>query len=141
MIGVLRTRTGREKEKMNTIKEHEQNEYVRKEAKKDYDQIIESFLGMKNIKFENGKRTDFQSILDDGLELIEESTGFQKFHNKCGICKREYKSSNYKQILVADILHALLAKDIRCDELWTFDEGFKGIIGHEKIEPLGICVK
>jgi len=141
IIGVLRTLIGREREKMLTIKEHDQNEHVRHEAKKIYDEIIKILLTMNNIKFEEGKMSNFQTILSDGFELISGSTGFQKFHSTCGICRQAYKSSNYKQILVADILHALLAKDTGCDELLTFDGGFRGIIGHEKIEPLTICVK
>ena len=141
VVGVLRTLIGREREKMLQVEEEKRDEYVRTEAKKTYDEIIKILLGMKSIKFEEGRMTNFQSILNDGFDLIVDSKGFLKFHSKCGICRQEYRSSNYKQILIADILHALLAKDTGCDELLTFDRGFNGIKGNEKIEPLIICVE
>lgn len=141
LIGVIRTHIGRDRTKMLSIDEKKQNEHVKTEAKIVYGEIFSTLLQMKNIKFEGGAKTNFQAVLNDGFELIEGSNGFQKFHNKCSICKNPHNSSNFKQILVADILHALLAKDTKCDELLTFDGGFNGIKGHEKIEPLTIIVK
>lgn len=141
LIGVLRTHIGRERDKMIIIEEKKQNDHVKNTAKNAYDLMFNLLLQMENIKIEEGSTTNFQSILNDGLDLIKDSNGFQKFHRKCGICRQEYKSSNFKQILIADILHALLAKNTKCDELFTFDGGFNGINGHEKIDPLLITVK
>lgn len=141
LIGVLRTHIGRDRNKMINIPEKKQNTHVKNEAKAAYDEMFDVLLQMKNVKIEEGVSADFQSVLNDGFDLIRDSNGLQKFHKTCGICKRDYKNSNFKQILIADILHALVAKTTNCDELLTFDGGFKGIIGHEKIEPLQIIVK
>lgn len=141
LIGVLRTHIGRDRDRMLRIDEKKQNEYVKNEAKIAYNEIFHILMEMQNIKFEEGKKTNFQSVLNDGFDLIEGSNGFQKFHKNCGICRKPHDNSNFKQILIADIFHALLAKDTNCDELLTFDGGFNGIKDHEKIESLKIIVQ
>ena len=60
---------------------------------------------------------------------------------KSGNCDAPYKSSKHKQILAADILHALLARDTACDSLITFDKEFSALVGNQYINPMQIQVR
>ncbi len=95
-------------------------------------------LQMPNIKFEKGRRINFQTALDDSLDIMDEIVGFVEFKRNVKYGKLESINSNYKQILVADILHALLAKDIQCDHFLTFDRGFESAKNIEKFQSLNI---
>ncbi len=139
--GVFRTHVGFDRNNLETVSYTTRSDYVKSEANSMYNQLLGELLHLPNVKFEKGKQTNFQSILDQADEIMDEIKGEVKFYDTCGRCRASFKSSNHKQILVADILHALLAKDTGCDFLITFDKGFNGLKGSTKINPLEIIVK
>lgn len=138
--GVLRTLIGRDRATLATISRTEQADYVKSEANTMYNVLLGELLKLPSIKFEKGRLTNFQSILDTANTIMDDIKGDVRFYDRCGICNASYQSSNHKQILAADILHALLAKDTGCDSLITFDKGFHGLIGNKEIESLQIIV-
>lgn len=139
--GVLRTIVGRDRSMLQGIDRSKQVDRVKTDANSMYQVLMTPLLQLHNIKFEKGRKTNFQCILDSANKIMDEVRGRVKFYSKCGICNNSYQSSTHKQILVADILHALLAKDIGCDNLITFDKGFHGLIGNQEIDPLQVVVK
>jgi len=66
--------------------------------------------------------------------------GVVKFYDFCNRCKSQVPVCVHKAVATMDILHAFLAKDVKCDLLLTFDKGFKELVDHEKLEPLEIVV-
>lgn len=138
--GVFRTFVGYDRNNLESLSPSTRSDYVKSEANSMYNQLLGELLRLPYVKFEKGKQTNFQSILEMADEIMDEIKGEVKFYDNCGRCEAPYKNSNHKQILVADILHALLAKDTGCDFLITFDKGFNGLKGSTKINPLDIIV-
>lgn len=139
--GVLRSLLGRERSLLQTIDTHKQSDFIKKESTDAYNILLAELLKLPNVKFEKGKQANFQSILDNADQIMDDIKGFVKFYNNCGVCKSNYKNSAHKQILVADILHTLLAKDIGCDSLITFDKGFNALTGNAQIGLMQIIVR
>ncbi len=139
--GVLRTLKGYERTILEAMQPNKQADYVKTEATNMYNTLMAELLKLQYIKFEKGRQTNFQSILDCAYQIMNDIKGIVKLYNNCGICNSNYKSSVHKQILVADILHALLAKDTNCDSLITFDKGFSALIGNSHIGSMQIIVQ
>jgi len=138
--GVIRTILGYERTQLETIPQQKQADHVKTKSVEIYNLLVGELLQLSSIKFEKGRQTNFQSVLDIANEIMDEIKGTIRFYDNCGVCRAPYKSSKHKQILAADIFHALLAKDTSCDSLITFDNGFRSLIGNSKIEPLQIQV-
>jgi len=138
--GVLRSHIGSDRKTLEGKSHSEISNYVKTEANSMFQLLIKAVMELTNIKFEKGRQTNFQSILEQADEIMDEIEGKVKFYDKCGRCGAEHENSYHKQILVADILHALMAKDTGCDFLITFDKGFIGLIGSTRIDPLDIRV-
>lgn len=141
VIGVLRTLIGRERTVLQGFSYNEQADYVKDEAQNWYNQLIAEILQMPNIKIEKGKQANLQSTLETAFEIMTEIKGVVKFYQQCGICGSNHPASAHKQVLAADILHALIAKDTVCDFLVTFDKGFNGLSNEPRISPLQIMVR
>lgn len=139
--GVLRTLLGRDRTLLQTIDERKQSDYIKKESTETYNVLLAELLKLPNVKFEKGRQVNFQSILDDADQIMDDTKGTVRFYNNCGVCKSQYKNSAHKQILVAGILHALLAKDTGCDSLITFDKGFNALTGNSQIGSMQIIVR
>lgn len=139
--GVFRTFLGRERAVLEGIQTFKQSDYIKEESTAQYNLLLTTLLQLPNFKFEKGKQTNFQSILDDAEQIMNEINGSVHFYDKCGICKSNFKNSVHKQILVADILHALLAKDTGCDVLITFDRGFAALAGNQHVGTMQIHVR
>lgn len=139
--GVIRTILGTDRTQLENIAQNKQADYVKSESQKIYNELISELLQLPNIKFEKGRQSNFQSVLDSANQIMDDIKGDVRFYNTCGNCGTQYKSSKHKQILAADILHALLAKDTACDSLITFDKGFTGLVNDSTISPLQIIVR
>lgn len=139
--GVLRTILGSDRTQLQTIPENKQADHVKTKATEIFQALISELLQLSSIKFEKGRQTNFQLILDLANGIMDDIKGTIRFYNTCGNCNAPYKSSKHKQILAADILHALLAKDTACDSLITFDKGFNALVGNQHIDPLQIQVQ
>jgi len=138
--GVIRTLLGYDREGLETMPQNKQSDFIKSKADELYNALLAELLQLPYIKFEKGRQSNFQAVLDSSFDIMNEIKGDIRFYDKCGTCGAPYKSSKHKQILVADILHALLAKDTGCDSLITFDKGFKKLIGNIKVEQLEILV-
>lgn len=138
---MLRTIIGADREQLQTIPENKQAEHVRNKAKEIFQALVSDLLKLSSIKFEKGRQTDFQTILDSANDIMDDIKGTVRFYNTCGNCDAPYKSSKHKQILAADILHVLLAKDTACDSFITFDKGFNALIGSQYVNSLQIQVR
>ena len=140
VIGVLRTRLGKNTEVLQKIEKQKQGIFVKTEASKLYSTLIEAMLQMPNIKFEKGRQINFQTVLDDSFNIMEEIVGVVKFYLPHKSGNSDVYNSSHKQILVADILHTLLAQDTQCDHFLTFDKGFYGVKNMDKLQSLIIDV-
>lgn len=139
--GVLRAILGSDRTLMQTIPENKQSDHVKAKSTEIFQALVSDLLQLPSVKFEKGRQTNFQSVLDSANDIMDEIQGTVRFYNTCGNCNAQYKNSKHKQILVADILHALLAKDTACDSLITFDKGFGALVGNQHIDPMVIQVR
>jgi predicted nucleic acid-binding protein len=141
VIAVLRTQKGREKEKLDGLTRDKQLEYVHKESKSMYDNIIGELLQLPYVKFDLGGRTDMKKLFDMAFDIMLETKGKVRFYQNCKRCdSKNVLYSSYKGLGSDDIIHALFAKDVGCDLFLTFDGDFDELKRNEKIIPLEIRV-
>ncbi len=140
LMGVIRMLVSKNKEEMIRIPEKKQDAYVKDKASKIYQSTTSTIMRLPNVKLEKGGSARLDDVLARGLELMEKSIGSQRFHKKYEQCSADHVGINYKQVMFADILHAIIAHDSQCDELYTFDKGFLGLRGLDEIEPLKITI-
>ena len=133
----LRIQKGKEKDKLDGLPRDKQVEYVLKESKSMYDELVKELLQLPNVKFELGKHTDLNKLLTQGFDILQKIKGAVKFYNKCKRCgSHNVNYSLFKGLGTDDVIHALIAKDVGCDQLITFDGDFDDLKGLEEFEGL-----
>lgn len=137
VIAVLRTQKGREKEKIDGLSREKQLEYVLNESKNMYEKLMRELLQLSNIKFDLGKHTDINKLMDQAFDILQHTKGKVRFFNRCKRCGTEHVNySMFKGLGSDDIIHALLAKDIGCDYLITFDKDFEELKERDEFQGL-----
>jgi len=142
ILGVLRViKASEDLEYLNKLRSQEQLDYVLNESKILFDTMVGELLQMPNVMFERGKNTNFQSMLDDVLSVLNNIKGVVKIYNNCKKCGSNLPVSTHKGVATVDLLHALMAKDIGCDSLITFDKGFNELKSESKFDSIEIDVR
>lgn len=137
VIAVLRSQKGREKNKLDGLSREQQLDYVLKESKSMYDDLVKELLQLSNLKFELGKHTDLNKLMSKAFDILQKIKGKVRFYNRCKRCGTENVSySAFKGLGSDDVIHALLAKDVGCDQLITFDGDFEDLKGFEEFDGL-----
>lgn len=128
VLAVLRTQKGREKHKLDGLSSPKQLEYVLNESKSMYDDLMGQLLRLSNIKFDLGKPTNLNKLMDQAFDVLQKTRGKIRFYNRCSRCgSNNVNYSAFKGLGSDDMIHALLAKDIGCDYLITFDKDFEDL--------------
>jgi predicted nucleic acid-binding protein len=137
VLAVFRTQKGREQSALNGLESKKQLEYVINESKTMYEVLIGQLLRLPNVKFDAGKHTDLNKLMDRALEILQKTSGKVRFFNTCKRCGSENVNySFYKGMGSDDIIHALLARDLDCEYFITFDRDFEVLQDLEELEPL-----
>lgn len=141
IMGVFRSIKGSELSSLRGLSDRAQLEYVLQESKSMYDIIIHELLQMPNLVFEKGKQTNLQNTLTDAFAILEKIRGVVKIYDSCAKCGSDHPVSVHKAVAMVDILHALIAKDVGCDVIITFDKGFNELKSHEKFDSIEFDVR
>jgi hypothetical protein len=119
--------------------------YVIDGAREIYAQIIGEMLSTPEIRFMDSLKLDITQLLRNGLEILSDMKGRVNFYDTCNRCNSK-REDNRKFISVlkspetADMMHALIAKELKCNTLITFDKGFLDLANDSRIRPLQILV-
>jgi predicted nucleic acid-binding protein len=81
-----------------------------------------------------------RNLLKRALDLSQRIFGDSILRNDCPICHSAMSYLQYKGPLQIDIIHALIARDLRCDKMLTYDHGFSLLGAEQLIQPLTIEV-
>jgi predicted nucleic acid-binding protein len=128
VLAVLRTQKGREKHKLNGLSSQKQLEHVLNESKSMYDELMGQLLRLSSIKFDLGKPTNLNKLMDQAFDVLQKTKGKIRFYDRCSRCgSNNVNYSAFKGLGSDDMIHALLAKDIGCDYLITFDKDFEDL--------------
>ncbi len=141
IMAVLKNRVGQDKSKLLAIPDVTNRvDHVIKESSSMYKKILEELLRMENkIIFQVKKSIDMNQLLTDAQLILDSVRGTIKTHDYCKKCnKGRIPTTSYKSLASYDALHVLLAKEMECDEFWTFDGDFEEIRNHQKVTPLQI---
>lgn len=141
ILGVFRMIKGSELEEIKSKPEKSRLEYVLKESKGMFEKMMSEIIRMPNIKLEKGKTTNLQTVLNEALTIMNDIKGDIRFFNHCKKCGSENQSSGHRAVATVDILHAILARDIGCESLITFDKGFNELKNMENFTNLEIDVR
>jgi len=137
VIAVLRTQKGREKHKLDGLTDEKQLEYVLNGSNEMYGSLMGELLRLTNIKFDLGKHTDLNKLMDQAFGILQKTKGKVRFYNRCTRCgTQNVNYSAFKGVGSDDVIHALLAKDVGCDQLITFDRDFEDLKELEEFEGL-----
>lgn len=143
-LSVVRAIKSKEFSKLRAINsETKRVESVIKGAKKDFDELIALTLRVPCLKFMPKTDLDINNLLGSALSIMECMNGNVRFFHRCNNCntKRDKEFySGHKCVGTVDIIHALIAKQCKCNKLVTFDQPFQELSNHEKILPLYIDV-
>jgi predicted nucleic acid-binding protein len=118
-------------------------EYVLREASKLYGLVVGEIVKIPEIIWMPDLTTNVTSLLGTAVEILSNTRGSVRSFNqckKCGSSSADHYFSSHKCVGTADVLHALLAKEFKCDRLATFDKGFKELIGNPTLKGLEIWV-
>ena len=138
---MLKNRIGQDKLRLlKILSDAERADHVIKESSSMYKEILGELLRMKDrIIFQVKKTIDVNQLLTDAQLILDSVKGTVKTHNYCRKCNTKViQTTSYKSLASYDALHVLLAKEMDCDEFWTFDKDFEEIQNHQKAIPLKI---
>ena len=141
IMAVLKNRVGQDKPKLLAIPDAANRaDHVIKESSSMYKEILGELLRMENkIIFQVKKSIDMNQLLIDAQLILDSVRGIVKTHDYCKKCNTNgVQTISYKSLASYDALHVLLAKEMECDEFWTFDGDFEEIRNHQKVTPLQI---
>jgi len=114
-------------------------------ARQIYQQVIQEILKTPEIRFMPPLKSDITDLYFRANDILSDMKGSVRFYHSCKKCKTEDANeikfiSTHKCVGAADIIHALLAKEMKCDSLATLDKGFYELINDARIKPLKIIV-
>ena len=134
----LRKQLSRNKSKQSTSEEKIQ--YINKESEIAYKKILSTILRLPNIKLDIGNGIDSKELFDTTLEIMGKIKGKIKNQGQGLESNAKSKTFNFKIAGISDILHALLAKNMGCEQLITFDHDYEEFINLEEFKSLEITV-
>jgi len=144
ILSVIRKDRSREFETLTSLgTEQERCNHIIDGAKTIYYQLLSVMLKIPNIKFMPKKDLDINLLFSSAFTMLESTRGKVDFHHFCKNCGNEKNDkffSGLKCVGAVDLIHLLIAKELSCDKLVTFDQGFTELINHEKILPMTIDV-
>lgn len=114
VITVMRVKKGRETHRLGSMPDDQQSEFVLRESRSMYGKLIAELMKLPGLKFEHGQNMGVGTVMKNALNIIHETGGHVRPSGK----------SRFSGVGTVDVLHTLLAKNMGCDELVTFDKGF-----------------
>ena len=137
---VLKTQLSRNTSELAGMDKEEKIKHINKVSKIEHDKLKGILLKLPNVKFDDGSNAYTKELFSDILNIMGKIKGRMKYHNRCSKCNADHQSNNFKSAGIDDILHVMIAKNTRCDELITFDQDFEELDMFEEIKPLSIIV-
>jgi predicted nucleic acid-binding protein len=142
ILAVLRGQKTKEFELLKSMtSEAERTDYVISEAKKIYEELIIEALKIPQIQYMRPLNIDINNLMYSALTILSNVRGTVKFRNVCRECGRK---GSYKFVAVhkivgsIDIIHVLLAKELKCNEFVTLDRSFEELKVY--VQPLKIKI-
>lgn len=114
VITVIRVKKGRETHRLGSMPDDQQSEFVLRESRSMYGKLIAELMKLPGLTFEHGQNVGVGTVMKNALNIIHETGGHVRPSGK----------SRFSGVGTVDVLHTLLAKNMGCDELVTFDKGF-----------------
>ena len=96
-------------------------------------------VGMKHVRFTDPK-AGTSYLLQRAYQLSQEIFGHATKDPKCPICHAPHDFFQYHGPYQVDFIHALIARDLQCQKMLTFDNDFSLLKNDPLIQPLSIEV-
>lgn len=96
-------------------------------------------LGMKHVVFADPS-TGTSLVLRKAYDLSKRTFGRVTSEPKCPVCHKPHNFFQYHGPYQVDFIHALLARDLQCQKMMTFDTDFSLLKDDPLIQPLSIEV-
>jgi predicted nucleic acid-binding protein len=142
ILAALRGQKTKEFELLKSLSsETERTDYVISEAKIIFEKIIIEALQIPQIQYMKPLNIDINNLLYSAFSTLSNIRGSIKFLNRCRHCgtKKPYKFlAVHKIVGIIDIIHVLLAKELKCNEFVTLDRSFEELKMY--MRPLNIKI-
>jgi hypothetical protein len=144
ILEVFRSMKGREfSHLLGLSSDGDRVRYVIEEADALYQLVIAETVRIPEITWMPPLQVDLTEILYSAIQVLSRVRGSVMSHKnckKCGTSEENDFFSGHKCVGTADVVHALLAKTLKCDQIATFDKAFKELNGDPALKGLRIWV-
>lgn len=137
VISVMRKQKGREVSRLGSMSPEEQSKFVLHESGVMYEKLVSELMKLPNLKFELGRHIDLNTVMDVALDILHKIRGrIQSYEKRREDGSRRAAYTAFKGVGPTDVFHALLARDVGCSDLVTFDGGFEELGEFDEFEDL-----
>jgi len=105
----------------------------------EFSEIIRLILTLPNVRIQN-PNVSTDRIFRVSLEMMSRHQGEIQIDSECPICKATYDYWDCDAPDERDMLHALLALNLDCDLLISFDSDFRKLQNEKYLSSLAISV-
>ena len=137
---VLRKQLSKNKSKLKQFTSEEKIQYINKRSEIKYNEILSMILKLSNIKLDIGGDIDSKELFDATLKIMREIKGKIKNHDQGSESNAKDTTYDFKIAGISDILHVLLAKNMGCEQLITFDHDYEEFTNFDEFKSLKIIV-
>jgi predicted nucleic acid-binding protein len=123
--------------------DEDRTRYVIDGANELYQIVIGQTIQIPEIQWMPTLQIDMTNLLSSANEILARVRGSVMSNNsckKCGTSSPDDFFSGHKCVGTVDVVHALLAKSLKCNQIATFDKGFKELKGDALLKGLEIWV-
>lgn len=143
ILDVLRKWKGGEFDSITALETDGQRlTYVIDGAMKLYQKVILETLATPEFRLIETDGIDTSLMLRTAFEIMTDVKGVVRLYDNCKKCGYTRNGENFisvhKCVGTVDIIHALLAKAMKCNSFVTFDKGFIDLVNDQRLKPLSI---
>ncbi len=122
-----------------TVRASRTPEAVKTYASTAYSNYMTLALQLKHVVFSDPS-TGTRKLLRAAIEIQKRVFGSVSKESRCPVCSGLHNFFRYHGPYEIDLIHALLAKELRCQKMLTFDHDFSLLKNDPNIQPLVIEV-
>lgn len=145
VLGVFRKDRTKELEELKKMPSWKQQlTFIVEGAKNVYEGLMTEMLKIPQVKFMRPLTADVTELLSSASDILYDMRGRVKFYDSCDKCctrkEGEQFVCTHKCVGAMDVLHAVIANELNCTKLATFDKGFHELKSEYRLHPLEIDV-
>jgi len=108
-------------------------------VKANFDNYVKTLLQMAHVEFQEPS-VELALVLKEAREMTEKIFGDATRQPDCPVCHGKFDFFEYNGPYQIDFIHALIARELKCDKIVTFDTDYSLMQGDRHMGTLSIEV-